>query len=727
MRLLRDHRLQRGDHPAAAAGRYYQCSDTECGKLFEDAEGKVEITDKDTLVIPALGHLYNENLECTREGCDYVNPVLALIKEKAGDNFTVTSSTTQLWQATGTDGKTLEANGADTAVFSLTAVKDGTLTVRASILGMMQPKLTITSGTETKATLYSTNTSSAQTVTSDAIEVKAGETLTFTYSNDYSYAKPADYYVRITGLTFEPKTTEPVLEGYTVDVAAGQTEEITVGSDATVNLTVGHKDASVTAFNAYHFVLTYDAAVLTYKGVNLADAQVKDDNGTLTILGYGADNALTTPLTVTFTGKAVGTGAVTLTAANIDQKSNAHTQDAPAAEILTKSAEITVTATYNVKLPDGFTGESTVKHGDSYTFTADDTNYSYDFSGSTMGGGDVTIKDNGDGTYTIEGVTGDLDIQVKKTGKTFNVTVKSTTGAEADVTAAANATYMTDYTFTVTENGSYTYTVSATVGGAACGLTKNNGTYTIAGAKITGDIEITVERTLKPSNVTAVEFTGDGKDDVVNGTTQTAEINKDFTFTIDKKDGYKYTVKLADGSEITANADGSYTIPAASVTADKLVVTVEKEGVATVEVTEYVQADGQSVFLVLATGTPVEGKVFAYDGNAMYHSDKYNADNGGAYVYLLFSDKGLDAVKAEAETKVAEKTGKIAGEIDYSGDVNGTDKIDVNDAQLVWNMYNAQYSDFTSGATMEMFLRADVNGSKNVNTLDAAAVVDLIP
>ena len=80
----------------------------------------------------------------------------------------------------------------------------------------------------------------------------------------------------------------------------------------------------------------------------------------------------------------------------------------------------------------------------------------------------------------------------------------------------------------------------------------------------------------------------------------------------------------------------------------------------------------------------------------MLHSAKYNA-----YAYLVFSDKTLTEVKTEAAAKITESTG-TAAEIGYTGDVNKTGKIDVNDAQLVWNMYNAKYASFNAGATLEM-------------------------
>ena len=507
---------------------------------------------------------------------------------------------------------------------------------------------------------------------------------------------------------------KPAFTGYSVAVSA-EPVEISMGEDSTVQLTVSHSDETVTAYNAYHFVLTYDSSLLTYKSTSLTDAKVVDDNGTLTVIGYGSDKTFTVPVSFTFTGKAAGTANVKLTAANIDEKSNSAAQDAPAANIEPASAAITITAVYNVTLPEGFTGETTVKHGEDYTFKADDDNYTYEVK-ATVGGTETEVTENGDGSYTVKNVTGDVVITSVKTPKSYSVTV---TGAgKDDVTATATATYGTDYTFTITKASGYNYAVTVTIGGTTYGVTEDNGSYTIPGDKITGEIAIEVVKTAKPVTTTTVSFTGEGKDDVVGGATQTATIGKDFTFSLDKKDGFDYTVKLND-TVLTPDAEGKYTIPAAYIGSDTVTVTVDKTVVYTVDVCEYVKADGQSVFLVTVTGTPADGQVFAYDGTAMFCSEKY-----GAYAYLVFSDKTLEAVKTEAAAKISVISGSAVSVV-YTGDVNKTNKIDVNDAQLVWNIYNAQYADFST-ATMEMFLRADMNGDRTVNVNDAAAVVNTI-
>lgn len=101
---------------------------------------------------------------------------------------------------------------------------------------------------------------------------------------------------------------------------------------------------------------------------------------------------------------------MTVTSAKVDAKANAKMQNAPTATLTTAEATIKVGG-YMVTLPEGFTGPTTVNPGENYTFTAKDTSKKYDFSGSTMGGKAVTIKDTGNGNYMVENVNGELVIK----------------------------------------------------------------------------------------------------------------------------------------------------------------------------------------------------------------------------------------------------------------------------------------------------------------------------
>ena len=239
------------------------------------------------------------------------------------------------------------------------------------------------------------------------------------------------------------------------------------------------------------------------------------------------------------------------------------------------AATVTVTRDYSVTLPEGFTGAATVGHGEDYTFTAQqDPHYDYSFAGSTMGGQPVTVSKNDDGSFKVTGVTGNLVIRSDRTPKTYTVTV--TGNGAADATAAATADYATNYIFTLNKAAGYDYTVAATIGGKDCtpALAADGETYTILGTSITGNIVIHVTKTQKAPTTTAITFTGSGSGDVADGPNQTATNGTDFTFTVDEKEGYTYTVKLGD--ETLTKVNGQYTIPGAKLTGTALTVTVEK-------------------------------------------------------------------------------------------------------------------------------------------------------
>jgi hypothetical protein len=524
----------------------------------------------------------------------------------------------------------------------------------------------------------------------------------------------------------------PAAKGYTVAVSGDAT--IQTGEEAQVKLNITHSDTDVTSYAAYSMKVNYNKDVLTYKDKSFsdADATVTDDgNGTLTIYRYGKDLNLGEDLTLTFTGKAGGTSEVKVTEAKVDEAANANMQNAPAATV-TGSAAITVGQTYNVNRDTNVVdGNSKAEAGKDYTFKlANGLDGKYMDVKYTVGGVEKTLTANADGSYTIpkEDVTGDITITA--VGHEFTVTVTGT-GA-ADVTAAAKATYDTDYTFTLNKADNYAYTVTVTAGGktVTSALDADGKTYTINGKDITGNVVITV---IKTANAVQINFTGSGSADVVNGTSQTAEPGKDFTFTITKEDGYEYTVTAVDEDAnkvtVTPNADGkTYTIDKQYIVAGKTItVTVEKKLIVTkytIEVNEYVKLDGKAVFLITAKlnkgVTLAEGKVLAYGNNAMFqNADRY----GGAYAYLVISDKSLAEVTAEAEAdgKITEVEGS-AETFNVNGDVNGTGLVDINDAQLVYNIYNTKYDSFDT-TTMKMFLAADVNNDKTVSSLDAAAVV----
>lgn len=523
----------------------------------------------------------------------------------------------------------------------------------------------------------------------------------------------------------------PATEGYTVAVSAVNAK-INTGDTAMVKLAISNPN--VAYYNAVDMKLTYDANVLSFdktKSTGLpADATVTDANGSLRIQFYGEN--CTDALQLAFTGIAAGESEVKVTEAKIDKSENA-LKDAPAAAV-TGSATITVGQTYTVTRDTNVVdGNPKAEAGKDYTFKlvngldGNCMTVSYTVGGVDKG----TLTQGSDGSYTIPAgeITGDITIAA--VGKTYNVT-KVGAGAN-DVTLSGNtATYGTNYTFTLNKTDNYAYTVTVTAGGktVTSTLDADGKTYTINGKDITGDVVITVT---KEANKAQINFAGSGVADVVNGSTsQTAEPGKEFTFTITKENGYAYTVTAAKANDTTVtvkdNGDGTYTIAGTDIAAgDVITVTVEKKLIETkytVEVTQYVKLDGKAVFLITAKlngdAKLADGKVLAYGNNAMFqNAERYD----GAYAYLVISDKSLAEVTAEAE-----KTGQIT-EVDGSaeifnvnGDVNGTGLVDINDAQLVYNIYKAKYDNFDA-TTMAVFLAADMNDSRTVTVEDAAAVV----
>ena len=530
--------------------------------------------------------------------------------------------------------------------------------------------------------------------------------------------------------------TTPAADGYTVAVSGNTT--IQTDGEAEVKLNITYSDANETSYAAYSMKVSYNKDVLTYKSFSDTDATVTDDgNGNLTIYRYGKDLTLGQNLTLSFTGKAGGTGEVKVTEAKIDKSENA-LKNAPAAAV-TGSATITVGQTYTVNRDTNVVdGNPKAEAGKDYTFKlANGLDGTYMDVSYTIGGVDKgTLTQGADGSYTIPAgeITGDITITA--VGKAYTVT-KVGTGAD-DVNLNGNtATYGTNYTFTLNKADNYAYTVTVTAGGkmVTSALDADGKTYTINGKDITGDVVITVT---KEANKAQINFIGSGSADVVKGTSQTAEPGNEFTFTITKENGYEYTVTAAKANgttvTVTDNGDGTYTIAGADIAAgDVITVTVEKKLIETkytIEVNEYVKIDAnaegkpQSVFLITAKlnagVTLAEGKVLAYGNNAMFqNANRYN----GAYAYLVISDKSLAEVKAEAEKagQITEVEGS-AELFNVNGDVNYTGLVDINDAQLVYNIYNAKYDSFDN-TTMAMFLAADMNGSKTVDVNDAVAVV----
>ena len=525
---------------------------------------------------------------------------------------------------------------------------------------------------------------------------------------------------------------------YTLTLPADKT--VNAGEAVAVPVTLGHT-ADETTFHAADMVFTYDAGKLEYTGISDTTNYIVDaaTAGKVHVQAYGEAKNLGEAFTLNFKVKTTATGAATVavTSAKIDKAANATMKDAPEAKLLDAETVLTIKATHSVTLPNIFEGETTVEDGADYIFSKtdkDESHYEYTDVKATVNDENVAVIDNGDGTYTVKNVTGDLTVTGKRTAKQYPITVDG--NAKGCIRVADTVPYGTDYDFTAEEleTDKYDYTLTMTINGKpytpefddSYVSFMNTYFYTIKGDAITGNIHITFTQTEKGgAETTTVNFTGSGAADVTGGNPQTATTGADFTFTVNEDAKYNYTVKLGD--EVLTGTNGSYTIPGAKVVSGTITVTVEKT-VSTqgVKVQKYVKLENQqSVWLVTVEADPGANNVYTYSGERMFKTTKYGTN--GTYAYLVIAPT-LSVEDAAAQLSIT--AGEAAGTVSYGGDVNGSGVVDINDAQLVYDMYNAHYASF-SDVAMYKFLCADIaddtpEGSTLLNVSDAVAVISKI-
>ena len=503
-----------------------------------------------------------------------------------------------------------------------------------------------------------------------------------------------------------------------------------VGETALVGLYLGQNSTS-REYNTYFFQIDYDAEKLTFASATIGskDPDVIDHSvpGRLTIGGYGEPRS-DSSIMLNFTVKAAGEATVKLVKAQMDVRANA-AKDAQTASVPAgQSNTVTILCGgFPVVLPDCATGDAYVTANGDYTFTAD-PGYNYDFS-ATMDNEKVDIINNDNGSYTIENVTGKLVIKANSapTVKTYAVTV--TGDGYGDVSAPTPAKHGLDYTFTVTQAANYDYAVAVTVNGQPVTCTVNSSgsryTYTIPAASVTGPVVITVKKAPQ-SGTTQIVLTGSGAADVWGDVTSyTVKSGEAFTFGISHQEGFDYTVTVMAGEKtltLQRNENTStYTIPGEYIKGGIIMVSITKTAqlAMTVNAAEYVKLiNGNAVWLITAvpeTKLPATKSLY-YGDTAMFWSEKYEA-----YAWLLV-DKGTAAGIAATAKSVISVKGNSTVSVSYGGDVNGTGRIDINDAQYVYDLYNAKHS----ALDMEKFLRCDVNGNREVSVDDVQAVVSLL-
>lgn len=546
--------------------------------------------------------------------------------------------------------------------------------------------------------------------------------------------------------------------GYSVSMGADQ--QLVSGQRVRIPVTVASSEKKITGFNAYDMTFTYDQTALTLntKTGDAANVTVEDNNGTVRVRRYGATQALGEALALEFTAKATASSTVKLTNAKFDLDANSINFDAPDAAI--SDADTVVNANnFTVTLPDAFTSDETrlVPNGGSFTFKPVDSHYTYTFTvkmGDTVTEG-LTFGAND--TYTIENISG--NVEVTYTGKTpKQYDVEYVFGGkdpllEKDVTKGPEkATYLQDYSVIVTPRAGLSYwihyeirypdgTRSDQVSLTPVANADGTITYTIPGSKIDGTVYFIIStRTNDEYPGYAVLVTGNGAEDQAPGNGTSVPRDMPYYLQLNERENCTYTVTAYYqplGSITAVNmpttvrslGNGKYVVDPIPHTklsgyapSWRLVVNVEKvsQNAEEVSVSRYLELNDKTMMLITVKGTPEGGKAFTYDGNTMYKVNAYGTDQ---YAWLVIVDLGQTLTQEEAAAKVAISAADNVVTITLGSDVNMTGKVDVNDAQLVYDMYNGTYSDFTK-VSVEKFLRADVNATKVVDHTDAVAIVN---
>ena len=555
-------------------------------------------------------------------------------------------------------------------------------------------------------------------------------------------------------VTIAPDGAGPVATATGYSVSMGADQQVAASQKVRIPVTVASSEKGITGFNAYDMTFTYDPAALTLNTTSNAAANltVEDNNGTVRVRRYGAPLALGEALALDFTAKATATSTVKLINAKFDLDANSINFDAPDAAI--SDADTVVNANnFTVTLPDAFTSDETrlVPNGGSFTFKPVDSHYTYTFTVKMGDSAKEGLTFGANDTYTIANISGNVEVTCTgKTPKQYDVTYKIDEDVEQDVTKGSETvTYLNDYSFVVTPRAGYSYRVVYSVDNGdpfvhtviAVPTANDDGTltYTIPGKEIVGGVEIWIGANTE-SGIPVV-FTGNGVEDAASGNASSMGKNMPYYFTLNQRESCDYTVTAYYQPLATPTAskrpatvrslgNGKYVVEAVNYNdylygyahSWNLVVKVEKVSHSAEEVTvsKYLELNDKTMMLITVKGTPEGGKAFTYDGNTMYKVNAYGTDQ---YAWLVIVDKGQTLTQEKAAAKVAISAADNVVTITRGFDVNMTGKVDVNDAQLVYDMYNGAYSDFTQ-VSVEKFLRADVNATKAVDHTDAVAIVN---
>ncbi len=622
-----------------------------------------------------------------------------------GTTYTVTAETEGFAYNMTENSLEVPANTALKTADGSTIVSEGALTFETGADPVMSANTKTTITTSDGITVALTPTTDDAIVRTDSegnIEVPAGTSVKI--GDNEVVSMPNGGVVTASGESIKSNTVS----------ISSDANETTVDGTISVSVNIGGENT----FNAAELEFTYPNDLLEYDGSAsvLSGAGVEINNGVLKLLDYGDEEALRNGVyTLVFKAIKSGTASISLISAAVGTAESAVTMDLVKAYC--ENSEVAVIIKNNVTLDGIFSGTDSVADGGDYTFKIEDATgdqYNYGTPTATVDGVAAEVVDNGDGTWTVKNVTGALVITGTRAPKGYGVTVNGDTAA----TDGTSAEYGTDYSFTLADDlaagtlPGYYYTFNVTIGGVKyTGYTASGRVYTIPGADITGDVVITVTKNTVEPNKFNIGIIGNGIADATLSA-NVVDKNGNVTLTLTPEAGYAYTV-TAGAYEVVRNGN-AYTV--SNVTSAVEFSVVKSLDISRLEVSEYVSVNGGKVWLIKLVGK-IDEKIYTYNGESMFWSDKYNA-----YVTLALSST-KPAPTADDFAIVAGSAVSVAND---EKDINMSGTVDANDAQLIWNIYNAQYSGFTETVTAEKYLRADVDGNGVVNMLDAAAIADHI-
>lgn len=562
--------------------------------------------------------------------------------------------------------------------------------------------------------------------------------------------------------------------GYSVSMGADQ--QLVSGQQVRIPVTVASSEKNITGFNAYDMTFTYDPTALTLntKAGDAANLTVEDSAGTVRVRRYGATQALGEALALDFTANKAASSTVTLNAAKFDIDANSINFDAPEATI--SDADTTVKALWNVSLPAGFAsaaadGSTLVENGANFTFNAADKHYDYTLNITTNG--ETKQVKMTTGSYTIQNVTDNVEVTVAengKVGKTYTIkyVVEDNTTDEAekkdtvaDLVEYTGTTvqYPANYNFTVKFPGtSFKTLVSFTPDkNTSQSERQENGDckYTLLGDTLTGDenneITVTVKK-VKNDALKNIIVEGNGADAFDATNEKNFYAGENYTYKLNLSEQYydytigvwyfkplgndRYDIKFLTPKQ---NDDGSYTIvdmPAYDVTI-RITKTPKAVDPNAVDVSKYLELNDKTVYIVtvygnttITSGVITQQNGYTYDGALMYNTFYYKDVNGNAghsYLIIVNQNETLDKETVVAklafkenlnsdEIKSINMSGAVAGSM--NSDVNGSGKTDVNDLQLIYDLYNGVYDSFNQ-ASMKKFLLADRTKDRQLDSQDA--------